>query len=174
MKASTAIAGIDPGSRRTGFALVRFEGRTIVHAEAGVWSVGASQDKAASLAGLARQAEEWLRTNAPEVAAVETPFHHRNARSALVLAEARGALLSVLGRLEIDVAAYAPATVKKTICGSGGADKQQVRRALNRTVSGLRMLDLESLHDDATDALAIALCHHVQGKFLAAVTRGGR
>jgi len=174
MKGPRAIVGIDPGSRRTGYALVRFEGRRLTHAQVGVWSAGTGRDKAASLARLAGEAETWLRGTDPDVAAVESTFHHRNARSALVLAEARGALLATLGRLGIEVAPYAPATVKKTICGNGSADKQQVRRALARTVSGIRTLDLDGVPDDATDALAIALCHHVQGRFVAAVTRGGR
>ena len=174
MRAPRSIAGIDPGSRRTGYALVRFEGQRIVHAEIGCWSVGSTRSGPSSLAELSRLAEAWLTEARPDAAAVETPFHHRNARSALVLAEARGALLAVLGRLGIPVSAYSPATIKKTICGYGNADKEQVRRALMRTVSGIRSIDLDGVPDDATDALAITLCHHVQGRFTAVTSRGGR
>jgi crossover junction endodeoxyribonuclease RuvC len=174
MRTRTVIAGIDPGSRRTGYALVRFEGRRIVDAEVGCWSAGQARSGPDSLAKLSRLAEEWLSETRPDVAAVESPFHHRNARSALVLAEARGALLAVLGRLEIPVATYSPATVKKTICGYGSADKQQVRRALLKTVAGIRTLELDGVPDDASDALAITLCHHVQGRFAAVTSRGGR
>ena len=94
-------------------------------------------------------------------AAVESPFLQRNVRSALALAEARGALLALLGRNSIDVRELSPATVKKTICGFGGADKEQVRRALSRTVPGIDDATLAGLPLDATDAIGIAVCASV-------------
>lgn len=143
-------------------------------AEAGVWPLGRSRDKAAQLGLLAEKAEAWLTGLGADVAAVESPFQHRNVRSALVLAEARGVILSVLGRLQIPVVAYPPATVKKTVCGFGGAGKEQVRRALGLTVRGVKTLALDTLPDDATDALAVSLCHHVHGRFAEITARGHR
>jgi crossover junction endodeoxyribonuclease RuvC len=160
-----AVLGIDPGSRVAGYALARFEGTDVVDCELGVWSPGRSRGRAAALAQLAAEAEAWLAQRRPEVAAVEGLFHHRNVRSALALAEARGVLLSVLGRLGVEVVEYPPATVKKTLCGNGGASKESVRRALGLTVSGLRGVRLDRHPADATDALALAVCHAVHSRF---------
>lgn len=90
----------------------------------------------------------------PDQAAVETPFTGRNPRSTVVLAEARGALLSVLGSADIKVTDYSPAEVKKSIVGHGRAEKVQVAFMVSRLL-GLR----ETPAHDAADAMAIALTH---------------
>jgi crossover junction endodeoxyribonuclease RuvC len=86
--------------------------------------------------------------------AVEDVFAHQNVRSALALAQARGMVLAVVGLAGLRVASYAPALVKKSVCGSGRADKQQVARMVQGLI-GLRSLP----RADATDALAVAITH---------------
>ena len=168
-----AILGLDPGSRRTGFALVGFRGDEVISLEIGAWRTdGATRERA--LAQLVQRAEEWLSRREVAVAAVESLFHHKNARAALVLAEARGALLALLGRLGIEVAEYPPARVKQTICGDGRADKEQVRRALARTVPGLARFAIDRVSLDAADALAIAVTHHVHARGASLVGQAGR
>ncbi len=164
MGASGAILGLDPGSRRTGFALVRFRGESVSELEVGAWQVDPGLPRERGLAQLADMAGLWISARSVDVAAVESLFQHKNVHSALVLAEARGVLLSVLGRLGVRVAEYTPATVKQTVCGFGRAGKDQVRRALQLTVPGLSRLALEGLGFDATDALALAVTHHVHGR----------
>lgn len=159
------ILGVDPGSQRTGFALAVFRGEDVVELDIGTWQVGGKLSREASLARLGDLAAERIATQKPDVAVVESLFHHKNARSLLVLAEARGVLLSVLGRLGVPVIEYPPATVKKTICGIGNADKDQVRRALLMTVPGVRRFNVEAEGLDATDALALAVTHHVRERF---------
>jgi crossover junction endodeoxyribonuclease RuvC len=159
MIAPTQVLGIDPGSRRTGYAFASFRGDEVVALECGTWIVRDGLSRAAGLACLAHAAEAWLASRRPAAAAVESLFQHRNVRSALVLAEARGVLLAVLGGLEIPVFEYPPATVKRTICGSGAADKEQVRRALLMTVRGLRQFPIEANGLDASDAVALAVTH---------------
>ena len=159
------ILGIDPGSRVAGWALVEVERGSVVALELGAWRVPGGRDRARSLAELAERAELFLAGRDPDVAAVESLFQHRNARAALVLAEARGVLLAVLGRRGIPVREYAPAEIKQTICGSGNATKDQVRRVLPRTFPGLSRFPLDGVPDDATDALAAALCHAVRARF---------
>lgn len=155
------ILGLDPGSVRTGFALAEFEGASVKRLAIGVFQTAKSPaGRAAQLGSLARDVDLWLDRENPQAAAVETLFQHRNVRSALVLSEARGVLLAALGRRSIPVFEYSPATVKKTICGFGTAGKEQVRRALLQTVPGLAGAGLEALPLDATDALALAVCHH--------------
>lgn len=96
----------------------------------------------------------------PEQVAVEGVFTHRNARSALVLGHARGVALLIAARQGLSVHEYAPATIKKTVAGSGRAQKEQVQRMVGV------LLDIEPPRVfDAADALAVAICHlqHVTG-----------
>jgi crossover junction endodeoxyribonuclease RuvC len=159
------VLGLDPGSRVAGYALVTFAAGRVQDLEFGAWNVGAAGDRARSLGSLLTAIEEWLRERRPDVAAVESPFLHRNARSALALAEARGVLLAALGAAGVDVSEYAPAAVKKTICGDGSADKQRVRLLLARSVPGLDRFPVAGAGLDATDALAVAVCHFVHARF---------
>ena len=158
------VLGIDPGSRCAGYALATFSGIVVVSVELGVWRVNSGLGEAAGLAQLADLASTWLDERDPSAAAIEGLFHHRNSRSALVLAQARGVLLSVPGARGVEVTEYAPALVKKTVCGSGRADKEQVRRAMLRTIGGLDRLQIERAPVDASDALAIAFCHHCHSR----------
>lgn len=166
------ILGIDPGSRHTGFALIVVERLRVIALEAGAWSPVIRSSRAASLADLALLAEQWISDRRPDAAAVETVFHFKNARSALILAEARGALLAVLGRLGVTVFDYPPATVKKTICGIGHANKPQMRNALERTVPGLDRERLSTIPVDGIDALALAVCHSIHGATRRITQRG--
>lgn len=164
MSRTRTILGLDPGSRRAGFALAVFEGDRLVDVTLGVWTVRSRKDRSAGLASLHEQVERWLAAHHPDEAAVEGLFHHRNVRSALALAEARGVILSLLGRLTVPVIEYPPATVKKAICGEGGADKERVRIALQRTVPALRDIPLDDFPEDSTDALAVAICHQAHSR----------
>jgi crossover junction endodeoxyribonuclease RuvC len=163
------VLGLDPGSRIAGFALVTFSGGRVQELELGAWNVGAAGSRSRSLGALLAAIEGWLGERRPDVAAVESPFLHRNARSALALAEARGVLLAALGAAGIEVAEYAPAAVKKTICGDGNADKERVRALLSRSVPGLERFPVADAGLDATDALAVAVCHCVHARFDARV-----
>ncbi len=122
------------------------------------------------LAALERRFEAVLERSRPDVAAVESPFHGVNARSALQLAHSRGVLLAVLGRMGIAVEEYTPATIKKTVTGSGRADKEQVRSM----VQALLAVRLEGNSTDLSDALAAAYCHLAHGSLKAAVLRSKR
>jgi crossover junction endodeoxyribonuclease RuvC len=87
------------------------------------------------------------------VVVLETPFHGLNPRSLIVLAQARGALLSVVGGRRVEIREYSPAEIKSAVAGNGRADKQQVARMVRL------LLRLEGeLAPDATDALAVAIC----------------
>jgi len=99
----------------------------------------------------------------PSDAAVEAPFHGANARSALQLAHARGVILCVLAEAGVPPVEYSPATVKKTVTGSGRADKDQVRTMVAR----LTGIPETSLRHDVADAIAIALCHQSHVRFRA-------
>ncbi|MCK5377812.1 MAG: crossover junction endodeoxyribonuclease RuvC [Acidobacteria bacterium] len=147
------VIGIDPGSSATGWAIVTAEGNRYHLHDFGVIRPKGN-DRPARLADLAKRIAKVIEEYEPDHAAVETPFTGRNPRSTVVLAEARGVLLSVLGSAEIGVTDYTPAEVKKSIVGHGRAEKAQVAFMVSRLL-GLR----KAPPHDAADAMAIALTH---------------
>lgn len=147
------VLGVDPGSSATGWAVVERHGRRHTLKASGVIRPGKG-DRAARLARLAAAIREIVQTWAPESAAVETPFFGRFPRSALQLAESRGAILSALGQAGLRVSDYSPAQVKTAVVGFGGAEKGQVIFMV------CRLLALpDSPPSDAADAMAVALAH---------------
>jgi crossover junction endodeoxyribonuclease RuvC len=91
----------------------------------------------------------------PDLAVLETPFHGMNARSLIVLAQARGALLAVLAGRSLEIREYSPAEIKSAVTGNGRADKEQVARMVRLLLAADPR---QSWAADATDALAVALC----------------
>jgi crossover junction endodeoxyribonuclease RuvC len=149
------ILGLDPGSLHTGFGLVDRRGSAVTLIEAGRISCPRALALPARLAHLAASLGELLVRHPPDLAALETPFQGLNARSLIVLAQARGALLAVLAGRGIEITEYSPAEVKSAVTGNGRADKLQVARMVHL------LLGPEAgaaLPPDATDALALALC----------------
>ncbi len=147
------VLGVDPGSAATGWAVVSASGNHHTLHAAGVIRPRGSQ-RALRLADLARRMRDVAAENNPDEVAVETPFTGRNPRSAIILAEARGAILSVLGEAGLAVADYSPAEVKKAIVGHGAAEKAQV------VFMVMRLLALKQPPaQDAADAMAVALTH---------------
>lgn len=159
MSVNQTILGVDPGSRRAGFSWVRCERGRIVDLQLGTWDVPARGDSSQRLALLWQQADQFLSQNPIDVAIVESMFHHRNVRSALTLAQARGVLIAAIGQRGIPLVEYPPATIKKSVCGHGAADKAQVRRCLGMTVPGVSRQAIQDAAEDATDALAAVVCH---------------
>ena len=89
---------------------------------------------------------------------MESPFYGKNAQVILKLGRAQGAALTAAVMRGVPVAEYAPRKAKIAICGNGAASKEQVCMMIQKTLK----VDLDPKHLDATDALAIALCHHYQ------------
>ncbi len=149
------VLGLDPGSRVMGYAVVdRLERGQFRYRECGTIAAPQRAPVADRLLELATGLREVIRELAPTEAALEDVFSHRNARSALVLGQARGATLLVLAEHGLAVASYPPATVKKTVCGNGRAAKEQVQQMVS-ALTGLKRPPAE----DAADALAVAICH---------------
>ena len=148
------ILGLDPGSRVTGWGLIRQDGARSVYLASGAVRLDAKAGLPQRLAALTEALEELLRTHRPEVAALEQIFSAKSARSALVLGHARGALLATLARAALPVAEYTPAQVKQTVTGSGRADKQQVQRMV-----AILLNHRVQMTEDESDALAVALTH---------------
>lgn len=153
LPAKVRILGLDPGSLRTGYAVVETDGPRVAYLVSG--AIKTSGDSLAErlqeiFAGVDRLTSEFR----PDEVAIERVFMHRNADSALKLGQARGAALSATFVVRPRVYEYAPREVKLAVVGTGAAQKDQVQLMVKR------LLNIAGpLTEDAADALAIALCH---------------
>jgi crossover junction endodeoxyribonuclease RuvC len=148
------ILGLDPGSLVCGYGVIDEVRGGLTYVECGLLTAPADRPMEVRLGEIARGLREVIEELAPAVVAVEDVFSHQNVRSALALAQARGMVLAVVGLCGLRVSSYAPALVKKSVCGSGRADKGQVARMVQGLI-GLKSLP----RADATDALAVAIAH---------------
>jgi len=154
------VLGIDPGVAVTGYGFVRLDRGRPFFAEAGVLRTRATWETPRRLLAVAAGLEALLDRLPPAAVAIEGQFADRNVRSALVLAQVRGAIMVTLARRDLLLTEYSPMEVKKAITGYGRAEKEQVREMV------LRLLGTPRLDSplDAYDALAIAICHaHTAG-----------
>ena len=149
------VLGIDPGSRYTGYGVVEQEGARLRQLDSGRFSLVSESTAAARLALLAESLEQTLDRWQPQAAVIETLFHGRNSRSLIALAQARGVILSVLGRRSLELREFSPAEVKQAVCGNGRADKGQVARMVDVLLGAAP----GGRSADAADALAAALCY---------------
>lgn len=148
------ILGLDPGSIHTGYGLVEASGSRVRQLDCGRISCRRGTPLPQRLGYLAEELDRLVDRMTPRLVVLEALFHGRNTRSLIVLAQARGALMSVLARRGLEVREYSPAEVKSAVTGNGRAGKEQV----SRMVGLLLGVDGEKLTADATDALAVALC----------------
>jgi len=153
LPAQVRILGLDPGSQRTGYAIVETQAGRIAYIVSGaIRARGESLTERLQeiFIGVESLASEFR----PDEVAIERVFMSRNADSALKLGQARGAALSATFAVRPRVFEYAPREVKLAVVGTGGAQKEQVQ------VMVKRLLNIAGpLAEDAADALAIALCH---------------
>jgi crossover junction endodeoxyribonuclease RuvC len=147
------VLGIDPGSRVTGYGVVDSDGRASRHIASGCIRTG-DGELAARLGEIFAGINAVLQSTQPHEVAVEQVFMARNAASALILGHARGAAVTAAVSSGRPVFEYSPRSIKQALVGSGGADKQQVQHMVRVILSLEGRLAL-----DASDALAVALCH---------------
>src|SRR5688500_4850650 len=152
------ILGIDPGSHKTGWGIVDVEGTRIVHVDNGVLFLDDSRDLAVRLVDLCHRLNDVVVRYRPDSAAVEDVFVQRGARSALILGQARGAALAVLGLQGLTVRSIPTSQVKARVAGRGRAEKGQVAEMV-RVLLGLKEVPFE----DAADALAVAIATSTRG-----------
>lgn len=146
----TVIIGIDPGSRRTGYGVIRLEGNRHIYLASGYINL-LSYSACEKLRQIYLGIQEIVETYRPHEAAVEQIFMSDNASSALKLGQARGAAIVALN---MPVSEYSAREVKKSVVGHGAAQKEQVQFMVGR------LLNVQGqLQPDAADALAVALCH---------------
>ena len=152
------ILGIDPGTNILGFGIVRVDAKGPHYVDMGVFDLRKIKDPFEKLANIFAGVTELIAEHNPDELAVESPFYGKNAQVILKLGRAQGAALTAAVMKGIPVAEYAPRKAKIAICGNGAASKEQVAMMIQNTLK----VELDPKYLDATDALAIALCHHYQ------------
>lgn len=148
------VLGLDPGLRQTGWGIILAEGSRLRHVANGVVNSTRSQDLASRLLQLQDGLLEVIDGFRPDAAAVEITLANKNAASTLKLGMARGVALLAPAMRGLPVGEYLPMIVKKSVVGSGHADKQQVAAMVTHLLPGC-----EIAAPDAADALAVAICH---------------
>lgn len=152
------IIGIDPGLRNLGWGVIDVAGSKLRHVGNGICH-SAGDDLAQRLLSLHIQLSEVVARFSPTDAAVEQTFVNKDGAGTLKLGQARGIAMLVPAQAGLKVGEYAPNKVKKTVVGVGHADKNQVAHMVKLQLPGVELAG-----PDASDALAIAICHahHVQ------------
>ncbi len=148
------MLGIDTALRSTGVGVVEAAGSRMTAVEYGCLRNAADAPLSACLLRLHEGLREVIGRARPDAAAVEGVFFCKNARTAVLLGQARGAVIAACAAAAVPVFEYPPRRVKQAVVGYGAADKEQVRRMVTALL-GLS----EPPRDDAGDALAIAICH---------------
>lgn len=163
----SVILGIDPGSRITGWGVVRVSGHRVSHLDDGCIRLGDGPlDE--RLVTLFDVLSSVIARHRPDEAAVEKVFMNRNADSALKLGHARGVAILCARRAGLAVSEYAATQVKQALVGRGHADKAQVQHMVKA------LLDLAATPAaDAADALAAAICHAHMREGLARIALAG-
>lgn len=154
MVQTVRIIGIDPGLRRCGWGIVETSGNRLIFVACGTITPPTDTALSERLATLHRELSRIIEIHAPHEAAVEETFVNQGARSALQLGQARGVVLMTPAALGLPVGEYAANLVKKSIVGTGHADKAQIQLMVRRLLPNA---DFQGA--DAADALAIAVCH---------------
>ena len=152
------ILGIDPGTIVMGYGLIAVSKSKITLVEMGVLHLAKKQDHAERLEMIFKKMESLIRLHQPAAVAIEAPFFGKNVQSMLKLGRAQGVAIAAAMRHGLEVTEYSPKKVKQSITGNGNADKEQVWKMLQRLT-----ITTEKLKGfDASDALAVAVCHHFQ------------
>lgn len=151
------IIGIDPGLQRTGWGIIDAVGNKLTHISHGVIATQAGQDTAARLVRIFEELTQMIALWQPTDAAVEETFVNRNAASSLKLGLARGVAMLAPAKAGLGVAEYPATLVKKSVVGSGHAEKEQVQMMIKTLLPGVEA------SSDAADALAVAICHAHHG-----------
>lgn len=157
------ILGIDPGSRLTGFGVIRSHGSKLHYLTSGCIRIDTEQDLANRLKQITQSVGQIISEFHPDEFAIEQVFLGKNVDSALKLGQARGAAIIAAAWQDVPVFEYAARSVKQAVTGKGSADKSQVQHMVKHLLSLPGMPQA-----DAADALAIAITHaHANHSLLA-------
>jgi crossover junction endodeoxyribonuclease RuvC len=152
------ILGIDPGTTLMGYGIIKSAGKTPLFVDMGVVDLKREGDHYMKLKIIYERSVELIEKYLPDEVAIEAPFYGKNVQSMLKLGRAQGVAMAAVLSRDVPVFEYAPRKIKLSITSAGDASKEQVARML------MRMFDLKEMPKnlDATDGLAVAVCHFYQ------------
>lgn len=153
------ILGIDPGTVMMGFGIIEITGTKISLIEMDVLKLSAKKDAYQKLEEIHHKVCALVNKYRPAQVAIEAPFFGKNVQSMLKLGRAQGVAIAAAMQANVPVTEYSPRKIKQSITGNGNSDKLQVMKMLQRILNFTE----DPKHLDATDALAVAVCHHFQG-----------
>jgi crossover junction endodeoxyribonuclease RuvC len=149
------VVGIDPGTAACGYGIVHESAGRLRAIDHGWWKTPAGERPEVRLKAIFDQVAALIEVHRPDAVVLEESFVGADARTALSVGQARGAVLVACAVAGVECAEYAPARVKQTVCGYGRAEKAQVQRMV-KTILGLPS---PPSPQHASDALAVAICH---------------
>lgn len=156
--AQRIVMGIDPGTNILGYGVILIDSRRVQYVDMGVIDLRKEKDHFLKLNRIFKEVGQLIERYSPDDLAIEAPFYGKNPQVMLKLGRAQGVAISAALTRQIPVFEYAPRKVKMAITGRGDASKEQVKMLVEKTLK--TTLDIRFL--DASDALAIALCHFYQ------------
>ena len=149
------VLGIDPGTAACGYGIVHESGGRLRAEASGHWRTSARERPDARLLAIFEGVQRLIAEHEPDAVALEESFVGADARIALSVGQARGAVLVAAASAGVECAEYAPARVKQSVCGYGRAEKGQMLRMVRMILA----LDADPESSHAADALAVAICH---------------
>ena len=149
------VIGVDPGSRITGYAVVELQGNEFVAIDYGCIKLSPASPLSKRYAIVYDALEKLISRFAPQEMAVEALFYSKNISSAFKLSQVRGVVLLAGAKANLDIYQYSPRKVKQAVVGRGSAAKRQIQSMVAQILS----LDEPPASEDASDALAVAICH---------------
>jgi crossover junction endodeoxyribonuclease RuvC len=152
------VLGIDPGTASTGYGVIACHSGRMTAVAGGVIETASAEPLERRLGAIFNELDALLAEHGPTAVAVEDIFFGRNVRTAFAVGQARGVVLGAAGVRGVPCYAYTPQAIKLSVCGAGGAGKDQVQRM----VAALLGLESAPEPDHVADALAVGICHASQ------------
>ena len=149
------VLGIDTSLRSSGFAILEQTGNYISILDCGIIKNKANLKQSQCLLRISNALEQLIYEFSPDEVAIESPFFSRNAKTAMILGMAKGVVITTTTKAHLPTYEYAPKKAKLAVVGNGNASKKQVAVMM----ANILKIDITNINDDATDAMAIALCH---------------
>lgn len=159
MQQEKVIMGVDPGTNIMGYGIIKVTGKNKIETLAlGVVMLNKLNDHSDKLKRIFERTLALIDQYHPDEMAAEAPFFGKNVQSMLKLGRAQGVVMAAALYRDIPIIEYAPRKVKQSITGNGSSSKEQVAAIIESTLK----TKIETKYMDATDGLAVALCHHYQ------------
>jgi len=152
------ILGIDPGTARTGYGIIRSVGDKLASLNYGCIETPSDKSDAARLIITYKEINKIIRKEKPHIAVIERLFFFMNMKTVMTVSQSRGVVLMACEQNKIPIFEYTPLEIKQSLTGYGRAKKKEVQESVKRI---LKLKEIPK-PDDAADALAIAICYHLR------------